>query len=115
SILGLPKMSVDVATLEEFLVPPDVVNLATFEDEDRIGRNEHREAMRDRDDGAPVADAVDIGVDDRLALRVERAGRFVENQHRRIDDEGTGDGQALTLAAREVDGAFLEPGVVALR
>jgi hypothetical protein len=35
-------------------------------------------------------------------LGVERAERFVEQQHRGLDGEGTGQGHALALAAREL-------------
>ena len=65
--------------------------------------------------GPAARDAHEIGVDDRLALRVERARRLVQDQHRRIDDRARGDGQALPLAARQVGRALPPGGVVAAR
>ena len=39
----------------------------------------------------PLGDAQQVGVDDRLAFGVERAGGFVEDQDARIADEGASD------------------------
>ncbi len=65
----------------------NIVDHATIENEDRIGLGERRQAVRDDDQRAAVRDPGDIRVDDRLALRIERAGRFVEDQDRWIDDQ----------------------------
>ena len=51
----------------------------------------------------------------RLALGVERAGRLVEQQDRRVAQDGAGDGDALALAAGQRHAALAEQGVVALR
>ena len=50
-----------------------------------------------------------------FAFGVERAGRFVEQQDRRVAQDRAGDRDALALAARERDAAFAQEGVVALR
>src|SRR6185312_15273592 len=44
------------------------------------------------------------------ALRIEARGGLVEEEHLRIADQGTGHGQALLLAAREL----ADPGVAFL-
>ena len=49
-----------------------------------------------------------------LALRVERAGRFVEQQDRRILQHRARDGDALPLAARQAHASLAEERVVAL-
>src|SRR5438874_1691524 len=54
-------------------------------------------------------------LDDRFALGVERAGRLVEDQHRRVVNEGARDRQALALAARQIGRAFFEDRRIALR
>ena len=53
--------------------------------------------------------------DDRLAVRIERARRLVEDEQARIGDERAGDREALLLAAREVRGVLLEHRVEAAR
>ena len=50
-----------------------------------------------------------------LAFGVERRGGFVEQQQRRVAQDGAGDGDALALAARERDAAFADLGVETLR
>ena len=59
-------------------------------------------------------DLAHVGLDDALALVVERAGRLVEDQDRRVGGERPGDGDALALAARQVGAALLDHRVVAL-
>ena len=54
-------------------------------------------------------------LDDRLALRIERACRLVEHQHRRIVNEGAGDREPLPLAARQIGGTFLQHRRIAVR
>ena len=50
-----------------------------------------------------------------LALGVERAGRLVEQQDRRVAQDRAGDREALALAAGEHHAALADLGVVALR
>ena len=50
-----------------------------------------------------------------LAFRVERAGRLVEQQDRRIAQQRAGERDALALTAGERHAALAEPGGVALR
>ena len=63
----------------------------------------------------PLAMRMQIGTDDRLALRVERARRFVEDEDGRIVDQRARDRQPLLLTARQVGRSFLDVGVVAVR
>ena len=51
----------------------------------------------------------------RLALGVERAGGLVEQQDRRVLQEGAGDGDPLALAAGEARARLADQGVVAVR
>src|SRR5579871_999464 len=98
-VLLVPHVLVDVAAPQELFVAPDVVDLALLHHQDRVGWHQHRKAVRDADDGAVAGDIQKVGVDDRLALGVERAGRFVEDQDRRLDDQRPRDRQALALTA----------------
>ena len=49
-----------------------------------------------------------------LGVAVERRGRLVEQQDRRRLQDRAGDGDALLLAARELQAALADLGVVAL-
>ena len=50
-----------------------------------------------------------------LAFRVERGGRFVEQQQRRIAQQRAGDGDALALPARQPRAAFAHECIEAVR
>ena len=49
-----------------------------------------------------------------LHLDVDGAGGVVEDQDRRVDEQGPGDGDALALAAREGVAPLADHGVVAV-
>ena len=53
-------------------------------------------------------------LNERFAFRIERAGRLIEQQDRRIAQNGAGDGDALALAAGQGDAALAHFGVIAL-
>ena len=114
-MLLVPEAAVDVAAVEQFLVRADVVNAAALEDEDRIRIHQRGEAVRDDNQGAALRDAQQVGVDDRLAVGVERARRLVEDQDARIADQRAGDRETLPLAARQVCRALLDKGLIAAR
>ena len=62
---------------------------------------------------AAFHEAVELLLDRRLDLRIERAGRLVEDEDRRVLEDQPGDGDALALAAGELDAALADVGVVA--
>ena len=67
----------------------------------------------DEDGGRPDGGQgrLDVGPRRRPELRVERGERLVEQDDRRVDGQGPGEGDALLLAARElVRPAAVEPG-----
>ena len=73
-----------------------------------------RQAVRDDDHGAPGDQLAQVVEEDRLGLRVEGAGRLVQDQDARLRQQRAGDRQALLLAAGEVGAVLLQQGVVAL-
>ena len=54
-------------------------------------------------------DLVERVLDLLLGVAVERAGRLVEDQDRRPFEDGAGDGDALLLAAGELEAALARP------
>src|ERR1700722_4099194 len=112
-VLLVPQIAVDVAAVDELAMGADVVDLAAFEHEDRVGVHQRRQPVRHYDQRAALGDPHQVGVDDRLALRVEGAGGFVEDQDARVGDQRAGDRQALALSARQVGRALVDMGVVA--
>ena len=108
SVLLVPEVLVDVAAVQQLLVAPDVVDgaPAPFTRIALAGTSIDR--RWDTQMIGPLAgDARQVGVDDGFAFRVERAGRLVEDQHGRLEQQRAGERQPLALAAREVAGALL--------
>src|SRR5215831_4255694 len=102
AVLLRPELPVDAAALQEKTVRRDVDSLAVFQDKDLVAVDQGRQAMRNDDHCPAVRDAQQIGIQDRLALRIERAHCLVEDQDARIGDEGARDRQPLPLSSREV-------------
>src|SRR6185369_5602094 len=71
------------------------------------------QAMRDDEARSRVHRGFERLLDDGLALRVERARGFVEDEDLRIFQERACDRDALPLASREVHAALAEARVVA--
>jgi hypothetical protein len=69
--------------------------------------------VRDGDHGLALHQRVKVLLDRRLDFRIERRGRLVEHQDRRVLQEDPRDRDALALAARELHAAFADMGVVA--
>ena len=67
------------------------------------------------DDHRGRAQCGEVGADQRLAFRVERAGGLVEDQDPRIVDQRARDGEALLLAAGQIGRAFLDVGFISVR
>jgi hypothetical protein len=63
--------------------------------------------------GAPRHQPVERFLDHRLILRIDRRERLVQYQDRRVAQEGAGDGDALALAAGELDAPLAHQGGVA--
>ena len=70
-----------------------------------VGDNKH---------GAALDDFAHVLVDDAFRLVVESARRFVEDQNARIRYKRPGDGDALTLTARQRAAAFANHRIVAV-
>ena len=113
--LLVPETAVDIAARQQLFVPPNVFYSALLEHKNRVGRHQGRQAVRDDDQCAAVSDARNIRVDDRLAVCVERARRFVEDQDARVDDQCTRDRQALSLPAGKIWRAFINMGFITAR
>src|SRR5690606_8375459 len=86
---------------------------AGVEDEDARGTADRAETVRDHERGAAAHELVERRLNLRLALAVERAGGFVQDEDGRVLEEGAGDGDALALSAGEGGAALADHGGVA--
>src|SRR5262249_35184435 len=58
--LLMPKVAVEVASLQQLAMPANVVHAAALKDENRVGRHQGRQAVGNDDHGAAVRDAGNI-------------------------------------------------------
>ena len=102
--------------------PPAAINsfvgaffdrLPAIDHQDAAGIDNRRKPVRDHKRRASAHDALQRRLHQFLAFLVERAGRLVEEEDRRIFKDRPRDCEALALAARQHDAAFAEHGMVA--
>ena len=87
---------------------------AVVEDDDLVGVDDRRQAVGDDQGRAVARDPVERRLDLALGMDVEGRGRLVEDQDRRRLEDGAGDGDALLLAAGELQAALADLGRVAV-
>ena len=90
-------------------------DLATLQHHHAVEIAQCRQPVRDRNDRAPAHQPRQRLADRFLGFAVERGSRLVEQQDRRILQEGARDRDALPLAARQLDAAVADHGRHALR
>ena len=93
-------MGVEAAARDQLSVVTGLDDPAFVEHDERIGVAHRRQPVGDDDGRAVVHQVLKRPAHEPLVDRVEMRGRLVENQHRRILEEGAGDGDALALATR---------------
>src|SRR6185437_7417978 len=71
--------------------------------------------MRDNENRASFADAPKVVLDDPLGLVIQRAGRLIENQNSWVGHQRAGDGNALSLSAREGRATLTDGRVISLK
>src|SRR5690606_24756675 len=105
---------VETALAQQLVVGAAFDDSALVHDEDLVGGLDGGEAVRDHEGGAAAAEVLESVPDEGLALGVEAGGGLVEDEDARIGDDGARDGDALALAAGELDAALADDGVVAV-
>lgn len=81
-------------------------NAAIVDDGDDVSIADGGEAVGDDDGGSADHDAVEGLLDAFLGLGVEGAGGLVEEEDGGVLDNGSGDGNPLLLASRELHSPF---------
>ena len=106
------QRAVALAALQELLVTPRVDDVALVDHHDASSQTKRRAAMRDEDRGAIGHQVTQRVVDRLFGRRIHRRGGIVEDQDPRIGEDGSGQGDPLTLAARQREPTFADDGVV---
>ena len=88
---------------------------ALVQHQDLVGVAHGADALGDDKAGAPFHQPVERLLDLVLGDGVDAAGRVVQDQDARVEQQGAGDGDALLLPAAERRAALADRRVVALR
>ncbi len=117
ALLGLRphQPAVRPIAADQLGVPALFDQTAVVEHQDAVGADHARQPVRQDERGAPGGEAIDRLLDHRLVFGVDRGQRLVEDQDRRVAQEGAGDRQPLALAARQHDPALADHRLPALR
>src|SRR6266852_2045803 len=95
------QLGIDAAERQELVVLALLREAAVLENDDLVRVADRAQPVSDGDDGATLHQAVEGLQDELLGLGIQRGGRLVENEDRRIADDGARDLDALLLAAGE--------------
>jgi hypothetical protein len=99
---------IPAAARHQFIVRALFDDLAVFEHDDAICVGDGAQSMGDDEAGAAGHEVLQAPLDEPLALGVEIAGRFIENEDARVGEDRAGDGDALALTAAELDAALAD-------
>lgn len=112
--LPFDEVLVGGVVLEELVVGADFDDLAVLEYDDSVAVDDGAESVGDDDDGDVAVvggELVDLLLDEVLALAVEGAGGFVEDEDLGLLDQGPGDGDPLLLPSGERDSLLAHVGL----
>src|SRR5262249_30160137 len=87
----------------------------TLDRDDPVGMANSRKPMRNHQDSASSGDPLHVCLDDSLALIIEGAGGFIEDQDARVSDERSSNRDTLPLSARQARSALTNDSIVTLR
>ena len=104
---------IDAFPLQQLPVRSGIAQFAAVENDDIVRPHHHRQPVRNDDHRPLPADHPQVRPDQLFALRVQRAGRLVENQNARIGQQSAGDRQPLPLAAGQVGAIFFQHRIIA--
>ncbi len=113
--LQLGEAGIEPVLLDQLLVGAGRHHAAVIHDHDPVGLEHGRQAVRDDQRRPPAPQLLERLLNQPLALGVERAGRLVEKQHRRIAEDRTRDRDPLALAARQANALLAQEAVEAFR
>src|SRR3989344_4412766 len=110
-----PELRINPASGDKLLVRSLLRYLPVFEHNNAVHFPQRREPVRNRDDRLPFHQLAERLLDFHFALTIERRGRLVEQEYRRVFQYCAGNWDALAFAAGELDAALADHRAVAGR
>ena len=117
ALFGLAPHQPAIGTVapDQLGVPARLDDAALIEDQDAVGGDHARQPMREDQGRASGRQAVNRLLDHRLVFSIDRGESLVEDQDRRVAQQGAGNRQALALPPRQHDPPLADHRGVALR
>src|SRR5579863_5206250 len=112
SVLAGVEIIVTTARGVEFGMRAPFDNLTLLHDHDLIGAADGGKAVRDDEGGASLHEIGETVLDHFLGFGIEARRCLVENEDAGLGENGAGDGDALALAAGELDAALADDRVI---
>ena len=104
--LELEHFPVDAVKFHQFFVAATFGYLSLFDNHYPVGFTDGAEAVADDDDRSGSFLTVDVAKYRILRFGVDGAGRLVQNGQSRLQQQGAGDAEALSLAGRKIGAVF---------
>ena len=114
-LLQCPHLRVSTAARQQLVVRATLDDAAGIHDKDLVRVHHGRQPVSDDERGTPFRYLLEFRLDRLLGGRIERRSRLIENQDARILEDRARDRHALLLAARELQAALADAGLVTLR
>ena len=111
--LAVPHAGIETVAGEQRMVSATLHDLAPIQHDDLVGADDGGKPMRDDQCGAIFRDPFERILNLLLGMAVECRGGLVEQEDRRTFQDGSRNGHALLLAARKLQAALANFGLVA--
>jgi hypothetical protein len=115
ALLQAEERRVAPAATQQVVMAAALDDLAGLHHKDRVGVHDRMQAMGDHDRGAVLAEVLDRFLNLPFRFRIERGGRFIEQDDRRVLDQRARDRDALALAPRQLRAVLANRRIVAER
>ncbi len=109
------KLRVEAALCDQRVVRAFLDDFALVHHHQPVHGGDRRQPVRNGDHGLALHQSVEVLLDRRLDLRIERRRGLVQNENRRILQHNAGNGDALPLASRQLHAAFADMRVEPFR
>src|SRR5207248_3072458 len=105
---------VDTAQRKQLLMAARLLDYSLLHHHDNIRHNNGGEPVRNNKGSSALHQALQRFLDERLRLRVERGGGFIQNKNPGVGEDGPGDGNTLFLPAGEFYSLLADARVIPL-
>src|SRR5713226_6131575 len=111
--LKLIQIAINSSSRHQLIVRSHVHHSPAIKHDDFVGAMNRREPMGDHNSRSSPHQIRESSLDQPLGLGIERRGRFIEHQYRRVLQDSAGDCHPLTLPTGQLNTSFADQRLVA--